>query len=183
MCYSGLNQGEQKMLNEQELSLYQSLLDQYVYILRKNPSKEILQTMIGVIGEHDSAKIVNGSVTNGKGSDVTCTENKTVQTKSGPVEVKKGHRIEVKSMFATVNNGKKIRAQQIIHKEGKCEHILLCDYRPEYNRKFLIPADVFYSRALFNDVGYTNSFTWDADYIPKGIRKENTKFVQEYEIT
>lgn len=170
------------MLNEQELELYHSFLDQYIDILRNNPSKEILQTMMGVVGEHDSAAIVNGKVTNGTGSDVTCVEGKTVQTKTGPVEVKEGDRIEVKATYVTVNGGKKIRAQQIVHKEGLCEHVLLCDYRPEYNRKFLIPADVFYSRAMFNDVGYTNSFTWDADYIPKGVRKENTDFIQEYEI-
>lgn len=169
-------------MTPQELDLYHSFLDRYIDILRNNPSKEILQTMMGVVGEHDSAEIVNGTVTNGKGSDVTVSKNKTIQTKNGPVELKEGDRVEVKATYVTVNGGKKIRAQQIVDKEGHCEHVLICDYRPEYNRKFLIPADVFFSRAMFNDVGYTNSFTWDADYVPKGVRKENTDFIQEYEI-
>lgn len=170
------------MLNEQELALYHSFLDQYIDILRENPSKEILQTMMGVVGEHDSAKIVNGTVTNGKGSDVTVNSETVVDTKAGPIALRKGDRVESKATYVTVNGGKKIRAQQVVGKEGHCEHVLLCDYRPEHNRKFLIPADVFFERALFNDVGYTNSFTWDADYNPKGKYGQNTDFILEYEI-
>ena len=169
-------------LTEQELNLYHSFLDQYIDILKQNPSKEILQTMMGVVGEHDSASIVKGSVTNGKGSDVTVDADNSVQTKAGTISLRKGDRVESKATYVTVNGGKKIRAQQVVGKEGHCEHILLCDYRPEYNRKFLIPADVFFARALFNDVGYTNSFTWDADYNPKGKYGPNTDFIQEYEI-
>lgn len=170
------------MLNEQQLRIYNSFLDQYINILRENPSKEILQSMMGVVGEHDSASIVNGSVTNGKGSDVTVGGDKVVETKAGPISLRQGDRVETKSTYVTVNGGKKIRVQQMTGKRGHCDFVLICDYRSDYNRKFLIPANIFFERALFNDVRHTNSFTWDANYKAKGKYGPNTNFLLEYEI-
>ena len=173
---------ETNVLNEQQTRIYNDFLDRYINIIRENPSKEILQSMMGVVGEHDSASIVNGSVTNGKGSDVTVQSDNVVVTKSGPISLREGDRVEIKSTYVTINNDKKIRVQQMIGKRGHCDYVLICDYRSDYNRKFLVPAAVFFERALFNDVGYTNSFTWDANYTAKGKYGSNTNFLLEYEI-
>ncbi len=170
------------MIAEDKLKMYYFYLDRYISIIKDNPSEEILQSMMGVVGEHDTADIVKGVVTNGKGSDVTIETTNTVDTKSGPITLTEGNRVEVKSTYVTIADGKKVRVQQVIDKRGQCEFVLLRDYRPEYKRNFLIPAAVFYSRAMFNDVGYTNAFKWDADYIPRGKYGPNTSLILEYEI-
>lgn len=170
------------MLDEQQTKIYNNFLDQYITILRQNPSKEILQSMMGVVGEHDSASIVKGTVTNGKGSDVTVNEDNVIETKAGIIKLRKGDRVETKSTYVTVNNGKKIRVQQMMGKKGHCDYVLICDYRSDYNRKFLVPADVFFEIAMLNDIKYTESFTWDANYIAKGKYGSNTNFLLEHEI-
>jgi len=171
------------MIAEDKLEMYYFYLDRYISIIKDSPSEEILQSMMGVIGEHDTADTVKGVVTNGKGSDVTIRTTNTVDTKSGPITLMEGNLVEVKSTYVTINgDGKKVRVQKIIDKKGHCEFVLLRDYRPEYKRNFLIPADVFYSRAMFNDIKYTEAFMWDADYIPRGKYGPNTTLVLEYEI-
>lgn len=170
------------MLTADKLQMYYFYLEQYISIIKENPSEEILQSMMGVIGEYDTADVVKGIVTNGKGSDVTVESDNVVKTRSGQITLTSGNRVEVKSTYVTVENGKKVRVQQVIDKNGHCEFVLLRDYRPEYNRYFLIPSDVFYNRAIFSDIGYTNAFKWDADYVSRGKYGKNTNLLLEYEI-
>ena len=168
-------------MNETEYELYNRYVDQYIEIIKQNPSKEILQSIMSVIGEYDTSKIVKGKVTNGKGSDVSVYESTVVKTKSGQIQLNEGARIETKSTYSELSS-KKIRVQSIIDKEGHCEYVMICDYRSEYNRKFFIPADVFFKHALFNDIQYTKSFTWNSDYQPKGKFAKNTELLLKYEI-
>ena len=169
-------------MTSNELNIYESFLPQYINILKQNPSKEILTKMMGIIGEHDSASIVNGKVTNGKGSDVTVLDFQKVKTVSGDVSLKPSELVETKTTFVETENGKKVCVKNLGGKEGNCDFIFICDYRPDHMKRFIIPADVFFDRALLSDINYTCQFKWDSDYIPKGKYASNTTLLMEYEI-
>lgn len=168
-------------MEKNELELYYAYLNQYLDIVKTQPSKEILKSMMSVIGEHDTSSTVNGTVTNGKGSDVTIDESVIVQTQSGSIQLNKNQRVETKTTYSTYSSKKK-RVQKIVDKKGHCEFVMICDYELKNKRKFLIPADVFFDRAIFNDLNYTQSFTWNSDYEPKGKYAPNTELIKQYEI-
>ena len=105
-------------MTSNELNIYESFLPQYINILKQNPSKEILTKMMGIIGEHDSASIVNGKVTNGKGSDVTVLDFQKVKTVSGDVSLKPSDLVETKTTFVETENGKKVCVKDLGGKEG-----------------------------------------------------------------
>ena len=163
---------------------YYSLLDEMFDILKSEVNQEHMTFVLGKVMEHRTAKKFNATVTNATGSDAIVTEKKIFNTSMHEITMNKNDRLEVKSTSKPLASQKSVmRVGGLLSKETRCEFIVIQDARPEYNKTFCIPHDVFFARARIDDVNHAQSFKWNKDYTPANIVAENTKLLLEYEVT
>lgn len=162
---------------------YHSLLDEMFDILKSEVNQEHMTFVLGKVMEHRTAKAFNAAVTNATGSDAIVTEQKTFDTSSHKITMNVSDRLEVKSTSKPFASQKRVmRVCGLLSKKDRCEFIIIQDARPEYNKTFCIPHDVFFERARIDDLNYAESFKWNEDYVPDLIVSENTKLLLEYEV-
>ena len=163
---------------------YYSLLDEMFDILKSEVNQEHMTFVLGKVMEHRTAKAFNAAVTNATGSDAIVTEQKVFSTALHKITMDVNDRLEVKSTAKVFASQKRVmRVCGLLSKRGGCEFIIIQDARPEYNRTFCIPHDVFFERARIDDLNHAKSFKWNEDYIPALKHAENTKLLLEYEVT